>query len=327
MLMDSGKHQSWAFISMTYDELAHIVETKGLHTQLLTWLHENVSSTFAERFLGDPEQLAERYLLNGPPLATLSLDSEEPTILDILNHNGDAAELGLHQAVKRPTALSSPGAARRLRGCLLSCLPALLRLIQVCEKALGDGSLGDIDALLVCGIYMLPPITTNTFVPDRPQPQFTIAEPGDADNDCSALISKDALISSDEDSRRELVARVSAWPPELRRILCSSLYVTANWLRETINAFADQRSEEIRSKVLVRVNQLSKIESVLVSLATTLGGTAYEFNPISAGLVPEVSDTPVLRNVGSVSGASVNPAVRFSSNSGTNMDVDSTQGG
>ncbi|KAJ2207335.1 Fanconi anemia group D2 protein, partial [Coemansia sp. RSA 520] len=29
MLMDSGRHQSWTFISMTYDELAHIVETHG----------------------------------------------------------------------------------------------------------------------------------------------------------------------------------------------------------------------------------------------------------------------------------------------------------
>ncbi|KAJ2878868.1 Fanconi anemia group D2 protein, partial [Coemansia asiatica] len=330
MLMDSGKHQSWAFLSMTYDELAHIVETKGLHPQLLTWLHENVSSTFASLFLGDPEQLSERYLLSGPPLVALSLDKEEPTILDILNHNGDAAELGLHRAVKRSSAPASPGASHhRLRGCLLSCLPALLRLIQACEKALGDGSLGDIDALLVCGIYMLPSITTNTFAKDKRQPQFTVAEPGDQDNDCSVLISEDHLVNSDEDSRRELVAHISTWSPELRRILCSSLYVTANWIREIINAFADQKSLEIRANVLVRVNQLSRVENALVSLATTLSGTAYEFNPISAGLVPEVSDTPVLRTVGIVASAPAGPAVRFnSSNSNSNstaMDVDSGQ--
>ncbi|KAJ2739122.1 hypothetical protein GGI20_006162, partial [Coemansia sp. BCRC 34301] len=95
MLMDSGRHQSWAFLSMTYDELAHIVETQGLHPQLLNWLHENVSSTFADLFLGDEERMTERYLLAAPPPVALSLDDEESTILDIFNHNGDAAALGL----------------------------------------------------------------------------------------------------------------------------------------------------------------------------------------------------------------------------------------
>ncbi|KAJ2635418.1 Fanconi anemia group D2 protein [Coemansia sp. RSA 1286] len=320
MLMDSAKHQSWAFISMTYDELAHIVETKGLHIQLLTWLHENVSSTFASQFLADPEQLLERYQMSQPPFVALSLDKEEPTVLDILNHNNDAIELGLHQAVKRSTAsMGSPALARRLRGSLLACLPALLRLIQVCEKALGDGTLGDIDALLVCGIYMIPSITTNTYATDKTQ--FTIAN--DAENDCSMIISEDALASTDEDSRRELVAQLSTWSPELRRILCSSLYVAANWIRETINAFADQTSVEIRSKVLVRVNQLAKIENDLAVLATTLNGTVYEFSPIAAGLVPEVSDTPVLRNnTGTVAGASAGSAVRFG---GSSMDVDPRQ--
>ncbi|KAJ1720135.1 Fanconi anemia group D2 protein [Coemansia erecta] len=296
MLMDSGRHQSWAFISMTYDELAHVVETQGLHPQLLTWLHENVSSTFAAHFLCDAEQLAERYAGCDRPAPALSLDDDETAVLDIFNHSSDAADLGLHRAVKQSAAsLGSPGATPKLRGCLLSCLPSLVRLIQVCEKSLGDGSLGDIDALLVCGIYLLPAVTTTAFATDHQPPQYAVADPNDPENDCSRLVAGNALANTDDDERRELVALMTTWAPELRRITCSSLYVAANWVREIINAFADQRAEEIRAKVLVRVDQLARIEACLATLAGSLSGTPLEFHPAEAGLVPEVSDTPALR--------------------------------
>ncbi|KAJ2719745.1 hypothetical protein GGI07_005022 [Coemansia sp. Benny D115] len=252
MLMDSGKHQSWAFISMTYDELAHIVETKGLHPQLLTWLHANVSSNFATLFLAPADVLTERYFLHSVPRAALSLEEDDDglPVLDILNHNKDAAEL--LRVAKRPD--------------------------------------NDTD--------------------DTP-PQYVLADTDNDDEDggnvCSQIVAGDALVGSDEDSRRELLVQLSSlWHPELRRILCSSLYVMVNWVREIINAFADQPTEELHSKVIVRVNQLSKLEKDLLTVAESLIGTGYEFHPVSAGLVPEVSDSAASRTaVSSVGGPAI----------------------
>ncbi|KAJ1900527.1 Fanconi anemia group D2 protein [Kickxella alabastrina] len=276
MLMDSARHQSWAFVSMTYDELAHIVETRGLHAQLLTWLHENVSSTFATHFLADPDLLMERYGLQSPPVLALWLDEEEPTVLDILNHNGDALRLDSDKAEQ---------GVPRLRGCLLSCLPSLLRLIQVCEKALGDGSLGEIDALLVCGLYILPPISpTGTHRPDA------------ASDDCSAMVAGSTL-ADPTDQRSDLIVHANTWTAELQLTLCSSLYVAVNWVRELINAFADQHSAEILAHVARRANQLPHIEASLMAMATSLAGSPHEFRPMASGLVAELSDAPSMRAV------------------------------
>ncbi|KAJ1951556.1 hypothetical protein EC988_004013, partial [Linderina pennispora] len=145
MLVDAGRHQSWAFVSMTYDELAHIVEVHGLHPQLMTWLHENVSSAFASMFLADKDMLGARYILYGQPQVSLPLDEDDATVLDILAHNKDAADLGMMDVARREDSESECGgnAATKLRGCQLACLPSLFRLIQVCEKALSNGSLAE----------------------------------------------------------------------------------------------------------------------------------------------------------------------------------------
>ncbi|KAJ1873852.1 hypothetical protein LPJ55_001986 [Coemansia sp. RSA 990] len=297
MLMDSGRHQSWTFVSMTYDELAHIVETKGLHRQLLTWLHENVSSRFAAQFLSDIDGLAERYVCPGQPSVALSLDEEETTVLDIFNHNGDAAGYGMHKLAKRQDQPEDSESVPRLRGCMLACLPSLLRLIQVCEKALSQNSLAEIDALLVCGIFLLPPIDIATprtsFVSLEPgiSGSFTIADSSSSANNASRLLAGNALVDVNEDERRALLDSICHWQPELRRILCSSLYTAANWIREIVNAFADQNTEESRARVVQRVNQLAHIEADLEALAVSLRGNAGEFHPGAAGLIPELSDS------------------------------------
>ncbi|KAJ2869524.1 Fanconi anemia group D2 protein, partial [Coemansia aciculifera] len=304
MLMDSGRHQSWAFLSMTYDELAHIVETQGLHPQLLNWLHENVSSTFADQFLGDTERMTERYLLAAPPSVALSLDDEESTILDIFNHNGDATALGLDRVAKRTDMPEEATVSPKLRGSLLSCLPSLLRLVQFCEKALSAGSLAEIDALLVCGMYLLPPVDVSDDLPAHVTTSspsaFSLAN--GLENSTSALISGNLLVGVNEEERRELMDRIKFWPPELRRVLCTSLFVAVNWVREVISAFADQPLTEIRGKVVQRVNQLANIERDLASVAETLKGTLHEFRPMLAGLVPDASDAPVVRSTAVVGG-------------------------
>ncbi|KAJ2158996.1 hypothetical protein GGF46_003364 [Coemansia sp. RSA 552] len=320
MLLDTGRHQSWAFISMAYDELAHIIETKGIHSQLLTWLHENVSSTFATRFLSEIQELPRRYELSGPPPVALSLDDEETTVLDVYNHNGDAAAFGLHTVAKRDCseddmAVDEADGAEdvpKLRGCMLSCLPSLLRLIQVCEKALSSGSLSDIDALLVCGIYLLCPVDISSSggsysSPEPPASRFVLADSDDTSGNAALLVAGSALVGIDEDTRAELMLAISTWPVELRRTLCTSLYVTVNWIRETINAFADQPLADIRAKVVQRVNQLSQIERGLDTLAVSLVGTTSEFRPAAAGLIPELSDTAIARPVNSGSGPQIGP--------------------
>ncbi|KAJ2716963.1 Fanconi anemia group D2 protein [Coemansia spiralis] len=307
MLVDSSRHHSWAFVSMTYDELAHIVEARGLHPQLLTWLHENVSSTFAAQFLAEADALDQRYLLPGPPAVALSLDDGVATVLDVFNHNDDVASCGLDAVVRRTDARSMDmdadadgSEAPRLRGCVLACLPSLLRLIQVCEKALDGGSLSEIDALLVCGAHLMAPVNVSSpvtaAVAGRSGP-FELAESDDPGSSAAHAVGGNALVGANEDARAELMAAVSAWPAELRRILCTSVYAMVNWIREIINAFADQPSAEIRAKVVQRINQLPQLETNLATLVASLGGTAHQFHPASAGLVPELADAPVSRAV------------------------------
>ncbi|KAJ2807170.1 Fanconi anemia group D2 protein, partial [Coemansia guatemalensis] len=240
LLADSGRHRSWAFVALTYDELAHVVETKGLHAQLLAWLHEHVSSAFAARFLADSPERA----------AALALDPDEAAVVDIARHG-----------VVLPHA--------RLRGPALACLPAQLRLVQVCEKALHSGSLADIDALLVCGLRLLPD---------------TLDE-----DDHAALTA--ALGSDDDDAHAELIAALTARPAEDRCVLCTSLFAAANWLREVINAFAGQQASDMRARVVQRVNQLARVERVLMELAASLRGLPDAFRPAAAGLVPAADDS------------------------------------
>ncbi|KAJ2808178.1 Fanconi anemia group D2 protein [Coemansia helicoidea] len=316
MLIDSGRHHSWAFVSMAYDELAHIVETKGLHPQLLTWLHENVSSTFAAQFLADEDALGQRYVLPaGPPAVALSLDDGVATVLDVFNHNDHAAHCGLDAVARRAGAgdmdVDAGGCETpRLRGCVLACLPSLLRLMQVCEKALAGGSLGEIDALLVCGTYLLapvavpPPDTAAATAVGQPG-RFALATSDDPGTSAAHAVGGDALVGADDEARAELMAAVSAWPPELRRVLCTSVYATVNWLRETINAFADQPAAEIRAKVVQRINQLPRLEGDLEALVGSLAGTADPFLPTAAGLVPEIVDAPAVRTAGGGGGGPV----------------------
>ncbi|KAJ2612666.1 Fanconi anemia group D2 protein [Coemansia sp. RSA 1365] len=256
LLADSGRHRSWAFVALTYDELAHVVETKGLHAQLLAWLHEHVSSAFAERFLAD----------SAGHSAALALDAEEAAVVDIASHS-----------------IALPHA--RLRGPVLACLPAQLRLVQVCEKALRGGSLADIDALLVCGLQLLP----NT--PDN--------------EDHAALAA--TLAADDEDAHVELVAALTARPADDRHALCTALFAAANWLREVINAFAGQCASEMRARVVQRVNQLARIERVLSALAASLRGSPEAFRPAATGLIPAADDaTAVLPSPG---GLALRPVV------------------
>ncbi|KAJ2848335.1 hypothetical protein IWW36_003361 [Coemansia brasiliensis] len=120
---------------------------------------------------------------------------------------------------------------------------------------------------------------------------FTIADSANSANNASWLLAGNALVDPNEDERRELLDSICHWQPELRRTLCSSLYTAANWIREIVNAFADQNTEESRARVVQRVNQLAHIETDLEALALSLKGTAGEFHPRAAGLIPELSDS------------------------------------
>ncbi|KAJ1838816.1 Fanconi anemia group D2 protein, partial [Coemansia sp. RSA 2703] len=272
MLVDAGRHQSWAFVSMTYDELAHLVESQGLHVQLLTWLHENVASTFAALFLCDREELGHQ----GQGVV-LALEDDEPAVLDILRRSKDAADLGLLCSEEQRLPREAP----RLRGCLLACLPSLMRLVQACEKALAQGSLADIDALLVCGMHVLPPLSDDDDVANN----------------------TDALAHADEDVRLAHTSHMLQWAPTRRRVACSALYVAANWVRELVNAFADQRAPGMRPRVLRRVDQLAHLEACMLALGKSLVGTPLEFHPPAAGLLPEFADSPARAAAGAAAEA------------------------
>ncbi|PVV00889.1 hypothetical protein BB560_004713, partial [Smittium megazygosporum] len=223
MVMDSGKHRSWEILSMTYDELATLVETTSLHPQLQSWLSENIANIFAEAFLSninDVKDTSSEYPL--ARMVTLYQEKDSELVLDIIGllyglKNSESTESDSLNPQSSIHLLTDN--VDSLMGSPACCLFSLFRLMQVCEKAENLGSLSEIDAVLACGLVM--PSVSETNLAEISFVQHLGAEYFEKVNDLAA--------SSVE-------------------------------FREGLNAFCGQSGTEIAERCLTRLNQLATIE-------------------------------------------------------------------
>ncbi|PVU97871.1 hypothetical protein BB561_000255 [Smittium simulii] len=207
MIMDAGKHRSWEFLSMAYDELATLVESTELHPQLQSWLNENIANSFAEAFLSNIDEIkAENKAFSLSRVVSLYFDKESPLILDIyslvLGTNSDQIFQSLIQNSQNAEKISKISTINTnpLSGNAACCLFPLFRLMQICEKIGNMGSLSEIDAILGCGLILpsVKNLTNNAF-------------------------------SFSDTLEYEYIEELESLPLSTAVIVCSSLFLVTNW--------------------------------------------------------------------------------------------------
>ena len=55
----------------------------------------------------------------------------------------------------------------------------------------------------------------------------------------------------------------AALPEAIKSTLCASLFISANWMRELLNAFVDQPDVDLQKCILTRLNRLLELEGTL----------------------------------------------------------------
>ncbi|KAJ1918981.1 hypothetical protein H4219_002239 [Mycoemilia scoparia] len=278
MIIDAGRHQSWSFLAMAYDELAHLVETDGLHSQLEIWLHENVASSFAELYLSDTGEVSKRYehRLSSPLPVSFNMDgNDSDVVLDLFVQLDSSNEGATSKAASVLASSNSKNPSltsiRVLGGRPVSCLFPLFRLVQVCERATNGGSLDEIDAILGCGLVLFP---------QKCQHELSPSLVGLSDNE-EEMCDSEYAFTWDGNLIPDAIMETKRWPEPSRRFVCAELFLACNWFIEIINAFAyDPKDDGVINRIIGRMNQLSVISTWLSELSTTIS----DFDPVNMGL-------------------------------------------
>ncbi|XP_043096952.1 Fanconi anemia group D2 protein isoform X2 [Puntigrus tetrazona] len=91
----------------------------------------------------------------------------------------------------------------------------------------------------------------------------------------------------------EVVEKVESLSKAEREFLCSLLFYTINWFRETVNAFCKQNDPEMKMKVVTRIQNITYLQSLLhTCLAATPGYTPPQANfdgESAEGMMPSSS--------------------------------------
>ncbi|KAJ1676143.1 hypothetical protein EV182_008783, partial [Spiromyces aspiralis] len=141
-----------------------------------------------------------------------------------------------------PSLLALEGnQSRSLHGSPVACLFPLFRLMQVCERvtSAGGNSLEEIDAILGCGVVLLP----RKYPYQQPNLLFTSGgDGGDGGNDLEAEDdTSDAGMDVAAPAEFEwkcsqiipgALAVTRQWPENMRLLTCCSLFLTINWFIE-----------------------------------------------------------------------------------------------
>uniref|UniRef100_A0A8C1GME2 FA complementation group D2 n=1 Tax=Cyprinus carpio TaxID=7962 RepID=A0A8C1GME2_CYPCA len=88
----------------------------------------------------------------------------------------------------------------------------------------------------------------------------------------------------------EVVEKVESLSKAEREFLCSLLFYTINWFRETVNAFCKQNDPEMKMKVVTRIQNITYLQSLLQTCLAGTRKTDYLLPQCSAeGMIPSSS--------------------------------------
>ncbi|KAG8230862.1 hypothetical protein J437_LFUL011502, partial [Ladona fulva] len=121
----------------------------------------------------------------------------------------------------------------------MEMLNPALRLMRILRFRIENGDLSSIDALLGCGV-VLPKLLMDK-----------------SENEGSKIVEEFAALSIME-----------------QKTLLSSLLYAINWFRELVNAFAFQKDQELRLKVIKRVMNIVEMQEILIECLPHLPGYA-----------------------------------------------------
>ncbi|KAG8128371.1 hypothetical protein E2320_015228 [Naja naja] len=134
-------------LALYYDELANLIQKGNLDLQILAWIKDYVVQDFESDFVTDLLQI-EDSTFPFPVKALYGLEDGESEggiaikLLPLLSQSF-SMNLDVTAAENKDERLVSP-----------VCLSPFFRMLRLCMSELNKGSMEDIDALLVCPLYL-----------------------------------------------------------------------------------------------------------------------------------------------------------------------------
>ncbi|XP_026577278.1 Fanconi anemia group D2 protein [Pseudonaja textilis] len=134
-------------LALYYDELANLIQKGNLDLQILAWIKDYVVQDFESDFVTDLLQI-EDSTFPFPVKALYALEDGESEggiaikLLPLLSQSF-SMDLDVTAAESKDKRVVSP-----------VCLSPFFRMLRLCMSELNKGSMEDIDALLVCPLYL-----------------------------------------------------------------------------------------------------------------------------------------------------------------------------
>ncbi|XP_060621713.2 Fanconi anemia group D2 protein [Anolis sagrei] len=135
-------------LALYYDELANLIQKGNMDLQILDWIGSTVVKDFEADFVTDLV-LIEDSAFMFPVKALYCLEDEESEATIAINLLPLVSQSYLNKHVDEVTAKSKE---KRIVSSV--CLSPFFRLLRLCISELNNGNLEDIDALLVCPLYL-----------------------------------------------------------------------------------------------------------------------------------------------------------------------------
>uniref|UniRef100_A0A670Z0W4 FA complementation group D2 n=1 Tax=Pseudonaja textilis TaxID=8673 RepID=A0A670Z0W4_PSETE len=132
-------------LALYYDELANLIQKGNLDLQILAWIKDYVVQDFESDFVTDLLQI-EDSTFPFPVKALYALEdgeSEGGIAIKLLPLLSQSFSMDLDASLFSPLRVVSP-----------VCLSPFFRMLRLCMSELNKGSMEDIDALLVCPLYL-----------------------------------------------------------------------------------------------------------------------------------------------------------------------------
>ncbi|XP_042305888.1 Fanconi anemia group D2 protein isoform X2 [Sceloporus undulatus] len=135
-------------LALYYDELANLIQKGNMDLQILDWIGSSVVKDFETDFVTDLVPIEDSAFLF-PVKALYCLEEEESEATIAINLLPLLSQSQLNKHVDEVTAKS-----KEKRIVSPECLSPFFRLLRFCISELNNGNMEDIDALLVCPLYL-----------------------------------------------------------------------------------------------------------------------------------------------------------------------------